>query len=83
MRFLLTAALVMVSAQMIRHLLFQTFLQDTLNGFGHQFRQNVSLSFDSFRKQRRNLLSYLLRWWYPFHGMGSFLPIFRDVVSLT
>jgi hypothetical protein len=63
----------MASAQMIGHFLLQGFLQKVLNPLVHQLRQNVFFSFDPFREQRRNLLSYLLRWWYSFHGMGSFL----------
>jgi hypothetical protein len=58
---------------MIGHLLLQGLLQKVLNPFLHQFRQNISFSLDSFREQRRNLLSNLLRWWYSFYGMGSFL----------
>jgi hypothetical protein len=73
MKLLLPASLIMASAQMISHLLLQGLLQKVLNPFVHQLRQNVFFSLDSFREQRRNLLSYLLRWWYSFHGMGSFL----------
>jgi len=78
-RFLYAATLIMISSQMIRQLLLQSFLQDTLNGLGHQFRQKVSISFESFRKQRRNLLLNLFRWWYPFHGHGLLsIPLPRD-----
>src|SRR5512139_510690 len=70
MRPLVWVSLVVTSTQMIGYFLFQSFLQKVLNPFLHQFRQEVSFSRETLGEQRRNLLSYLFRGWYLFHGHG-------------
>ena len=84
MRLLFAAALIRISAQIIRLLLLRSLLQDTLNGLAHQFCQNVPFPFDAFRQQQRNFLSNPFRWWYSFHGYGLFsFPILGMGSSLN